>query len=74
MTIYEGTAAGRYWGPSTRNNGIPSEYAPEDSPVPAGTRDEGAYLLRHRTYLVDADEDCSMGYANEGWREANCFF
>ena len=74
MTLHSGTGIGKYWGPSTRNGGIPLEYAPEDSPIPEGTRDDGDYLLRHGSFLVDADEDCSMGYANEGWHDANCFF
>ena len=74
VTFNSGSALGRYWGPSTRNSGIPAIYAPEDAPIPEGTRDDGAYLLRHRNLLVDADEDCSMGYANEGWHDANCFF
>ena len=74
MTLQSGTGVGKYWGPSTRNGGIPIEYAPEEAPVPEGTRDDGDYLLRHGDFLVDADKDCSMGYANEGWCDANCFF
>ena len=69
-----GSGTGEFWGPNTRNGGIPPEYAPSDAPLPTGTRDDGAYLLRHGHYLVDADVDCSVGYANEGWRDANCFF
>ena len=74
LTLYTGTAVGKYWGNSTRNGGIPSEFAPRGARTPEGTRDNGAYLLRHMDYLVDADEDCSMGYANEGWDEAISFF
>ena len=74
MTFHSGIGIGKYWGPSTRNGGIPMKYAAEDAPIPDGTRDDGDYLLRHGNFLVDADADCSMGYANEGWGDANCFF
>ena len=74
ITLRPDTVVGIYWGNETRSSGIPSHYAPIDAPIPEGSRDGGAYLVRHRTYLVEVDEDCSMGYANEGWPDANSFF
>ena len=46
LTLYSGTALGKYWGNSTRNGGIPPEFAPRGARTPEGTRDNGAYLLR----------------------------
>ena len=74
VPLLPGTLLGIFWGDDTRNRGILPEYATIDSQCPEGGRDGGAYLLRHRTYLVDADKNCTMGYANEGWLEANSFF
>ena len=69
-----GIIIGEYWAADTRNQGIPSIYVPRGVPVPTGSRANDACLLRHWDHLVDADEDCSMGYAKEGWGDANCFF
>ena len=57
LTLYTRTAVGKYWGNSTWNGGIPPEFAPRGARTPEGTRDNGAYLLRHMDYLVYADED-----------------
>ena len=60
-----GTVLGIFWGPSTANQGLPASILEPGADIPAGVRDDGAYLLRHGPYMVDADPDCAMGYVNE---------
>ena len=73
-TFLAGTVLGTYWGPDTINQGLPLSLLEHGSGIPAGVRDEGAYLLRHGDYMVEADEDCAMGFINEGWEDANASF
>ena len=76
LAVNSGMVVGEYWGPSTANGGIPSIYQDPNPDLddPPNARDDGAYLLRNDTYLVDAHEDCAVGYINDPFEEANCFF
>ena len=69
-----GVILGKYWGPSTANGGLPASYLDLNRDSFPEARDDGDYLLQHGTYMVDAAADCPMGYINEGWSAANCFF
>ena len=57
-----------------REEGLLSNGRTSTTDIHILARDGGAYLLRHKKYLVDAAADCSLGYANEGWGDANSFF
>ena len=71
--LREGSVVGEYWGPSTTNGGIDPIYLTSDRDPPG--RDDGAYLLQHAdAYIVDAHKDCAVGYLNDPFEEANCFF
>ena len=64
---------GEYFGPSTANGGIDASYLVRDEDSPG--RDNGAYLLQNQQhYIVDAHPDCAMGYLNDPFEPANCFF
>ena len=64
---------GEYWGPSTANGGIGPAYLVNDADPPG--REDGAYLLQNQNhYIVDAHVDCAMGYLNDPFEPANCFF
>ena len=73
-TFLAGTVLGTYWGPDTINQGLPLSILELGSGIPDGVRDKGAYLLRHGDYMVEADQDCAMGFINEGWEDANAAF
>ena len=72
--LLAGLVLGKYWGPSTANGGIDAIYLPQAAPLPPAARAQGAYLLRHGQYMVDCDPACPMGYLNDPFRLANCFF
>ena len=76
MFVRSGMVMGEYWGPSTANRGISPSYCDPDPDLadPPNAREDGAYLLRHGTYLVDAHPDCAVGYLNDPFENANCFF
>ena len=76
VPVYSGMVVGEYWGPSTANGGFPSLYCDPDPdlPDPPNARADGAYLLRNDRYLVEAHEDCAVGYLNDPFELANCFF
>ena len=69
-----GTVVGAYWGDDTVNGGIHPSHLPLSAPPPPNARANGAYLLRHGDYLVDCDPDCAVGYLNDPFQVANCFF
>ena len=69
-----GYVVGTYWGPDTINHGIPLSLLHPGAAIPAGMRDDGAYLLWHVNYMVEADPACAMGFINEGWEDANASF
>ena len=69
----EGTVVGEYWGPNSANGGVDQSYLTSELDPPG--RDDSAYLLQHEDiYIVDAHEDCAVGYLNDPFEEANCFF
>ena len=76
LPVNSGRVVGEYWGPSTANGGFPLTYCDPNPNLddPPNARADGAYLLRNDTYLVDAHEDCAVGYINDPFEEANCFF
>ena len=72
-SMREGTVVGEFWGPSSANNGIDPSYL--TSGLDPHGRDDGAYLLQHENiYIVDAHKNCAVGYLNDPFEDANCFF
>lgn len=54
-TFTAGTVVGTYWGPDTENQGLPITLLAPGAAIPYCVRDDGAYLLRHGDYMVEAD-------------------
>ena len=72
--FHAGAVVGECFGPSTRSGDIHPRYLARNAPVPPSARAKGAYLLRHGSYLVDCAQECAMGYLNDPFTLANCFF
>ena len=73
LSLREGTDVGTYWGPDTNNGGIDPSFLGSTEDPPG--RDDGAYLLVDTDeYIVDAHVHCAVGYLNDPFEEANCFF
>ena len=71
--ILPGTVIGEYEGLSTANGGIDVSYLTNDADPPGWA--DGAYLLQNQHhYIVDAHEDCAVGYLNDPFEQASCFF
>ena len=71
--VLQGSVVGEYFGPSTANGGIDRSFLTNDLDPPG--REDGAYLLQNQHhYIVDAHPDCAVGYLNDPFAPANCFF